>query len=283
MPDHLSESLPQKIAPPFGLVSHERLVLRQASFAYPDFSLRPLDFAVHAGEILTIVGPNASGKTTLLRLLSGICRPRTGQVLLDGHEISQLDVRERARKIAVVQQESPLLFPIRVREFVMQGRHPHLRPFEFASERDCSAVEWALVSTETTALAGRLVQELSGGEKQRVVLARALAQQPEVLLLDEPTLHLDIGFQVELLRGVRRLANGIRYAVVVVTHELNLAAEFADRILLLHRGELCRLGTPEEVFEQALLERIFGTALRVDRDPASGRPRIVLGSEAPDS
>ena len=283
MPDHLSESLPQKTAPPLGLVSPARLVIQQASFAHPDFWLRPLDFEVRTGEILAIVGPNASGKTTLLHLLSGVHRPRTGKVLLDGRDVSQLDVRERARKVAVVQQESPLLFPIRVREFVMQGRHPHLRPLEFASERDRSAVEWALAATETTALAGRLVQELSGGEKQRVVLARALAQQPEVLLLDEPTLHLDIGFQVELLRGVRRLANGIRYAVVVVTHELNLAAEFADRVLLLHRGELCRLGTPEEVFEQELLERIFGTALRVDRDPASGRPRIVLGSEAPDS
>lgn len=283
MPEQLPESLSQRVAPPLGLASPARLVVQQASFTYPDFSLRPLDFEVRAGEMLAVVGPNASGKTTLLRLLSGVHKPGTGRVLLDGRDVSQLEVRERARKIAVVQQESPLLFPIRVHEFVMQGRHPHSGALGFASERDRDAVEWVLAVTETAALAGRRVQELSGGEKQRVVLARALAQQPEVLLLDEPTLHLDIGFQVELLRGVRRLANGVRYAVVVVTHELNLAAEFADRVLLLDRGELRRLGTPEEVFEKYLLERVFGTALRVDRDSVSGRPRIVLGSEAPDS
>lgn len=256
-----------------------RLVVERASFAYPEFVLKPLEFDVSAGEILSAVGPNASGKTTLLRLLSGLYQPAAGRVLLDGAAVSKLGIRERARKIAVVQQESPLLFPITVREFVVQGRHPHLPPLAFGRDGDREIVEWALNVTETAELGARRVQRLSGGEKQRVVLARALAQQPEVLLLDEPTLHLDIGFQVELLRLVRRLAQGMRYAVVVVTHELNLAAEFSDRVLLLDHGEVRRLGTPEEVCEEELLQRVFGTSLRVQRDPLSHRPRIVLGSQ----
>lgn len=277
-------SQPQSFGQPRSLpaMDRARIVVERASFSYPGFTLRPLDLAVHAGKILAIIGPNASGKTTLLRLLSGFFRPATGRVLLDGREVAALALRERARKIAVVQQESPLLFPIGVREFVMQGRHPYLPRLAFAGDADHDVVDWALAMTDTMSLTNRRVQELSGGEKQRVVLARALAQQPEVLLLDEPTLHLDIGFQVNLLRLVRRLAEGMRYAVVVVTHELNLASEFAERLLLLDRGQLHGSGTPEEVFDEALLRRVFGTDLRIEHDPASRRPRVVLGSQPRD-
>ena len=256
------------------------LEVRQASFGYPEaagrFRLQAQNFYLHPGELFAVVGPNASGKSTLLKLLAGLLPPEAGAVLLEGRLVSALSPRERARRIAVVQQESPLLFPIRVRPFVLQGRHAYLSSLQFETTRDLEVAEQALHTTRTVHLADRLVQEISGGEKQRVILARALAQQPKLLLLDEPTLHLDIGYQVELLRLVRQLARQEAYAVVLVTHELNLAAEFADTALLLHQGRAVRLGKPAEVFRQELLEEVFQTELDVLPHPASGRPRVVL-------
>lgn len=253
--------------------------VRQVSFSHPHFHLQPLNFSLHRGELLAIIGPNASGKSTLLKLLAGLLPPGSGAVLLEGRPVTGLSLRERARRIAVVQQESALLFPIRVLPFVLQGRHAYLGPLQFEGEPDLAVVRVALATTRTAHLAERLVQELSGGEKQRVLLARALAQQPELLLLDEPTLHLDIGFQVELLRLVQTLARREGYAVALVSHELNLAAEFADRVLLLHEGRLLRAGAPEEVLERELLEQVFETELEVIPHPETGRPRVVLRSE----
>ncbi|MFQ5927368.1 MAG: ABC transporter ATP-binding protein, partial [Terriglobia bacterium] len=259
-----------------------RLELRRAGTSYPEsgFRLVPLSFQVSAGEVVALVGPNASGKSTILRLASGSLRTEAGSVLLDGAPVAGLGLRERARRIGVVQQESPLLFPIRVLPFVLQGRHAYLRALQLETEEDLRVAGAALAVTRTAPLAERLVQELSGGEKQRVILARALAQQPELLLLDEPTLHLDIAYQVELLRLVRSLARREQYAVLLVTHELNLAAEFADRVLLLCAGQLVRAGTPAEVFERELLEEVFQTELDVFVHPESGRPRVVVRAEA---
>lgn len=254
--------------------------VRQAAFGYPHFRLQPLNLSLRRGELLAIIGPNASGKSTLLRLLAGLLAPEAGAVLLDGRSVISLSLRERARRIALVQQESPLLFPIRVLPFVLQGRHPYLPALGFESGRDLEVARQALASTRSAHLAGRLMQELSGGEKQRVLLARALAQQPELLLLDEPTLHLDIGFQVDLLRLVQQLARRQGYAVALVSHELNLAAEFADTVLLLHQGRMLRLGTPAEVFDSDLLEQVFDTDLDVFFHPETGRPRVVLRSDA---
>lgn len=252
--------------------------VRQVAFSHPHFRLQPLNFSLHRGELLAIIGPNASGKSTLLKLLASLLTPEAGAVLLEGRPVTSLNLRERARRIAVVQQESPLLFPIRVRPFVLQGRHAYLGPLQFESEPDLRIVRAALATTHTAHLAERLVQELSGGEKQRVLLARALAQQPELLLLDEPTLHLDIGFQVGLLRLVQMLARREGYAVALVSHELNLAAEFADTVLLLHQGRMLRLGPPAEVMERELLEQVFETELDVFTHPETGRPRVVLRS-----
>ncbi len=276
-----------------GVPGELRLEVMLASFAYlstgsrqagqagqaPQFTLQPLSFTLRSGEVLAILGPNASGKSTLLGLLSGILPPLSGHVRLDGREMSGLDLRTRAQKVAVVQQESPLPFPVRVMDYVLQGRYPHLRPLQLETEADFHAVTRALEATSAAHLHHRWMQELSGGEKQRVILARALAQQPEVLLLDEPTLHLDIGAQVDFLKLVRSLAAMENYAVAIVTHELNLAAEFADRILLLHRGRMVRLGPPEEVFEREALEQVFETPLEIERS-SSGRPRVVIAPES---
>lgn len=274
----------------FSTAGELRLEVMLASFAHPSsrvagsgqvpqFTLQPLSFTLRGGELLAVLGPNASGKTTLLGLMSGILPPLSGHVRLDGREVSGVDLRTRAQKIAVVQQESPLLFPVRVVDYVLQGRHPHLRPLQLETDADYDAVAHSLEATSAAHLSHRWMQGLSGGEKQRVILARALAQQPEVLLLDEPTLHLDIGAQVDLLRLVRALAAQENYAVAVVTHELNLAGEFADRILLLHRGRMVSLGPPEEVFDQHVLEQVFETPLQIERS-SSGRPRVVIAAES---
>ncbi len=257
-----------------------RLLLEQTSHAYkardreaPLFTLEATSLAAHQRELVAILGPNASGKSTLLRLMAGALVPLSGRVQLDGFEVSQLDPRTRAQRIALVHQESPLLFPVRVWEYVMQGRHPYGRGLRFESPQDLEIADDALEQVGATHLKERWMHEISGGEKQRAVLARALAQQPLLLLLDEPTLHLDIGAQVELLRTLRRLAESNRFTAVVVTHELNLAAEFADHVVLLHRGKSVRVGSPGQVYERALLEQVFGTALEVERSD-EGMPRV---------
>jgi len=259
-----------------------RLVVEQASYAYaatdrsaPTFTLGPASFEAHPRELVAILGPNASGKSTLLALLAGLHRPLSGRIEVDSEEVSRLDARTRAQRIALVQQESELLFPVRVWEYVLQGRYPYGRRLRFESEEDCLLAANALAQVGADVLRDRWMDQLSGGEKQRVILARALAQQPALLLLDEPTQHLDIGGKVELLRRLRRLADDSRYTVLVVTHELNLAAEFSDRIVLLHKGKCLRVGGPAEVYEQGLLEEVFETPLEVEMREG-GRPRVIL-------
>jgi iron complex transport system ATP-binding protein len=214
--------------------------VEQASYAYapdpseaPSFTLEALSFQGQPGEIVAILGPNASGKSTLLQLISGGLEPLSGRVSLNGLPIHSLPPKTRAQRIALVQQESRLLFPSRVWEFVMHGRHAHGRGVRFESEDDIAIVENALAQVHAEHLIDRWMDKISGGEKQRVILARALAQQPLLLLLDEPTLHLDIGAQVDLLDSLRRLVLENRYTVVVVTHELTLAGEYADQVVLM--------------------------------------------------
>jgi iron complex transport system ATP-binding protein len=257
-----------------------RLSVEQASYAYaargsqtPEFTLEATSFHARQGELVAILGPNASGKSTLLKLVAGTLEPLSGRVLLDGFETARLDSRTRAQRIAVVLQESQLLFPCRTWEFVLQGRHPYGRSLRFASDKDVSIASNALEQVAARHLASRWMDQISGGEKQRVILARALAQQPLLLLLDEPTLHLDIGAQVGLLENLRRLAAENRYTVVVVTHELALAGEYADQVVLLHRGKCLRVGLPAAVYQRDLLEQVFETTLTVELGP-TGRPRV---------
>lgn len=259
-----------------------RLNVEQASYAYsaggrqaPLFTLEATSFQARPRELVAVLGPNASGKSTLLRLIAGTLKPLSGRVELDGFHTSRLDPRTRAQKIAVVQQESSILFPLRAWEYVLQARHPYGRTFHFEGEEDFTIVENALEQVGAEKLAERWMDKISGGEKQRVVVARALAQQPLLLLLDEPTLHLDIGAQVELLERLRWLAAANQYAVVVVTHELNMAAAFADQVVLLHRGKCLKVGPPAEVYRRDLLEQVFEAPLDVEIGP-EGRPRVSI-------
>ena len=259
-----------------------RLNVEQASYVYapnpsqaPLFTLEALSFQAKAGEIVAILGPNASGKSTLLKLISGALEPLSGRVFLNGFATHSLAPKVRAQRIALVQQESQLLFPSRVWEFVIQGRHAHSRGLHFESQEDVTIATNALTQVGAAHLSDRWMDKISGGEKQRVILARALAQQPLLLLLDEPTLHLDIGAQVDLLESLRKLAAENRYTVVVVTHELNLAGEYADQVVLLQKGKCLRVGTPASVYQRDLLEQVFQAPLSVELTTA-GRPRVTL-------
>lgn len=259
-----------------------RLSVEQASYAYapnpsqaPLFTLEALSFQAKPGEIVAILGPNASGKSTLLKLVSGALEPLSGRVFLNGVPTHSLAPKVRAQRIALVQQESRLLFPSSVSEFVLQGRHAHGHGLRFVSEDDIAIAINALAQVGASHLADRWMDKISGGEKQRVILARALAQQPILLLLDEPTLHLDIGAQVDLLESLRQLAAENRYTVIVVTHELNLTGEYADQVVLLQMGKCLRVGPPATVFQRDLLEHVFQAPLTVEMT-SSGRPRVTL-------
>jgi len=259
-----------------------RLSVEQVSYAYapnpqqaPIFTLEATSFQARAGEVVAILGPNASGKSTLLQIISGALQPLSGRVLLNGFVTHELEPRIRGQRIAMVQQESVLLFPSKAWEFVMQGRHPYGKSLRFETDDDVLIVRNSLAQVGAEHLSDRWMDQISGGEKQRVILARALAQQPLLLLLDEPTLHLDIGAQVDLLETLQRLARENRYSVVVVTHELNLVGEYADQVVLLQKGKCLRVGAPASVYQRDLLEQVFQTQLSVEMG-SNGRPRVNI-------
>lgn len=261
-----------------------RLSVEQVSYAYsanptqaPLFTLEATSFQARPGEVVAILGPNASGKSTLLKLIAGALEPLSGRVLLNGFATHSLPPRTRGQRIAMVQQESPLLFPSRAWEFVLQGRHAYSRALRFETAEDVLIARNALAQVGGEHLSNRWMDQISGGEKQRVILARALAQQPLLLLLDEPTLHLDIGAQVDLLETLRKLTAANRYTAVVVTHDLNLAGQYADQVVLFQKGKCLRVGPPAAVLQRELLEQVFQTSLTVELS-SSGRPRVIVQS-----
>ena len=241
-----------------------------------DDVLRDLSFGVSAGELVAVAGPNGSGKSTLVRALSGVLRPRAGRVALEGRDLAGVAPRDAARAIAVVAQESAVEFDFSCEEIVLMGRTPHLGRFQREGPPDLAAAREAMERTGTWEFRARPVLELSGGERQRVFLARAFAQEPRILLLDEPTSHLDLAYQVGILRLARGLALERKVAVVAVMHDLNLASAYADRMALLHRGGLVATGPVEEVLREERLREVYGTDLAVRPHPETGRPHVYV-------
>jgi iron complex transport system ATP-binding protein len=240
--------------------------------------LRECSFAIGSGEIVAVVGPNGAGKSTLLRVLAGLLRPTTGAVALDDVDLATFSRAKLARRIAVVPQIFDTLFPFTVREVVALGRTARLGPLGRASFDDAAAVERAIDELELAPLASRRIDRLSGGERQRAVLAMALAQETAVLLLDEPTVHLDPGHQLATLDLLRELAARRQLAVCAVLHDLNLASAFASRIAALADGRVVREGTPLEVLSSDLVRAVFGDGLEVvarDGHPAV-LPRVAI-------
>ncbi len=263
-------------------MSEALLSVRDCSFEYgeAEFRLQHVSVDALAGEMLGIVGPNGSGKSTLLRLMSTFLRPASGTVELHGRDIRSFDRRELAREMAFLPQTPSPSFEFTVREVVAMGRYPHQGVFGFMSRRDSEIVSRALVETDVAGLAGRYFSTLSGGEKQRVLIASVLAQQPRVMLLDEPTASLDIHHRsgvFDLLWSLSRKG----MAVVIVTHELNAASQFCDRLVLLAEGKLVQAGDPASVVREELLSEVYRSRLRVIEHPVTSMPMVlVLGREA---
>lgn len=252
------------------------LIVGQLSAGYGETDiLRALDLEVPPGKITVIVGANASGKSTLLRTMSRLISPSRGQVLLDGRSIHQMPTRELARKLGLLPQSPIAPEGILVDDLVRRGRHPHRDLFSRWTRKDEEAVESALIATRIVDLADRPVDELSGGQRQRVWIAMALAQQTDILLLDEPTTFLDINHQVEILDLLVDLNRARGTAVAMVLHDLNLGARYADHLVALAEGRVHLAGTPEQVLTEDTVSAVFGLRSRILTDPTSGRPMML--------
>jgi iron complex transport system ATP-binding protein len=247
-----------------------------------NWTLEGLSFTVETGKILGIVGPNGSGKSSLLKLLAGLLQAQTGLVRLGGQEIGRLSQREIARRVAVVPQDYVQVFPFTVAETVLMGRFPHRSTSWWSlgigdeTSEDLARVHDAMGETDVLSLAGRLVSDLSGGERQRVMIARALAQESAILLLDEPTAFLDINHQIDICGLISRLRAERQLTVVLVSHDLNIASQYCDRVLMLKEGRLCKLGSPAETIKPDVLRMVYGCDVVVDAHPQTGRPRVTM-------
>jgi iron complex transport system ATP-binding protein len=263
------------VADPLGLAAHD------VCFGYDGHEVvHEVSLAIAPGDLVALVGPNGSGKTTLLKLLSGGRSPGSGDVVLHGRPLKRYPARERARRIAVVPQHTDPGLTFRVRELVEMGRTPHTGLLALLSPQDAGAVDRALSLTATDELAGRRFCELSGGEQQRVVLAMALAQESDFILLDEPTVHLDLLHQYELLELLRRLHRERQVGVLAVLHDLNLAALYFNRIAVLSRGRLIGEGPPADILHSTDVLRVFEAPLQVIDHPMTGTPQVLLRPNA---
>ena len=246
-----------------------------------------LTITITSGQMFGIIGPNGSGKSTLLKLLAGVVHPQKGTVSLFGHDLRSLAPDAIGKLLAYVPQEVEIAFPFTVQEVVLMGRYPHKKDriwdlWGWESNADHAAAERAMTEMNVLHLAEHAIGELSGGERQRVWIARALAQEPEVLLLDEPTAFLDLNYQLEISRILHRLVRERGLAIVLVSHDLNLASQYCDRLLLLDRGNLAALDHPRIVLRPELLEPVYGCRILIDCHPETGLPRISLpGRPAP--
>jgi len=243
----------------------------------PREALSSVSLRTEPRQILAIIGPNGAGKSTILRALNGALPPARGEILLDEKPLHSYARRAVARRIAVVAQEAELHFPVTVLEFALAGRYSwsSASAWGWESEHEVEIAQSVLRETELQGFEARLMNELSGGERQRAVLARALVTEAKIFLLDEPTANLDLAHQATMLRLVRRRCDDREAAAVVITHDVNLAAEFADRVILLKEGQVIAAGAPLDVFKPELLSRVFDLEILIDVHPISGAPRIT--------
>jgi len=253
------------------------LTLRNAGFRYgASWAVKGVDLDVLPGEMLGILGPNGSGKTTLLKLLDGMLLPQEGAVLVRGKNLATLKRGNVARVVAMVAQENYFRFDFSVLEVVLMGRFPHLGRLEFEGAKDLKIAVNALRATHSLELSERSIHALSGGEKQRVLLARALAQEPGVVLLDEPTSFLDLKYKKEIFDLIAGLTQDKGLAVVVVSHDIDLVSQYCHRIVMLKNGSVHLAGTPDEVLDAASIETVYDCAVFVDKNPLTGKPRVNL-------
>lgn len=251
-------------------------------YAEAGWQMQPVSLALNAGEMVAVIGPNGSGKSTLLKLAAGVLAPESGQALVRGRDLAHYERKDIARVLGYLPQQIHPAFDYTVEEVVAMGRFPHLAGFGFLSREDLDVVARCMAQTETAAYRGRALSHLSGGERQRVYLASILAQEPRLLLLDEPTAALDIHHQARFFRLLRALVkNGL--AVCVVTHDLNVASLYCDRLFLMAGGARVCEGAAEEVLRRDILSEVYGETVSVQKDPHSGKPivlPVMSGEEA---
>ncbi|MCR3956468.1 MAG: heme ABC transporter ATP-binding protein [Gudongella sp.] len=237
--------------------------------------IRDVSFQVDKGEFISILGPNGSGKSTLLKTINGLYIPSSGRIELMGENIERYKRRDIARRISLVPQDTSLQFEFTVEEVVTMGRHPFKGRFEKEDERDRKLIYEAMEMTNTFDIRDRLITEISGGERQRVYIAKALAQNTEIILLDEPTSHLDINHQIDILNLLRRMNQEKGITIILVIHDINLATRFSDRILLLKKGSIISQGTPEDVITTENILNAYGMRAAVERNRYTGHISVI--------
>lgn len=234
--------------------------------------LREINLTIHRGSFFGLLGPNGSGKSTLLKSIIKYLPVISGRVALLGEDLSKLNPKQIARQVGVTPQRLEARFEMTVRELVTLGRYPHLKPLAFGSAEDRKIVTEAMVATDILNLSDRLITEISGGEFQRALVAQALAQTPQILILDEPTAHLDISHQIDLCELLFKLNKAQGLTIIAALHDLNLAARYCQEVVLLKNGETYATGLTEEVLSEELLEEVYGVRVRKEKDPLTGKP-----------
>ncbi len=238
--------------------------------------LRDVSFEVKRGDLVVILGPNGAGKTTLLRTIAKVVSPKVGTVLLDGHDIGKMKANQLMRQMSVVPQSEGSIFSFTVQDIVAMGRTPHVSPLSPLSQRDWQIIREAMEATDVWDLRERLFTELSGGEQRRVLIAKALAQEPKILLLDEPTANLDLHYQLEVVEFVQRLSKELGITTIAVLHDLNLAAMLGEKFILMHKGQIFASGSADEVLTPQNIQQVYGVPVIVRRHPLNGRPTVLL-------
>lgn len=241
--------------------------------------LKNIDISINTGEIISIVGPNGSGKTTLTRAITKLIKPYNGKIQFEGKDIWKMDYNQLSQKISVVSQQIESI-NMNVEDFVLLGRLPYYKKFQFIeSEKDIDIAYKCMELTDTIIFKDRSMEEMSGGERQLVFIAKALAQSPKLLLLDEPTSHLDITHQIKVLNLIKRLNKEFNLTIIMVLHDLNLASEYSHRIAIFNKGFIYKIGTPEEVLQYQIIEDVYKTIVVVERNPISKKPFVLIVPE----
>ncbi len=241
--------------------------------------IKDISLEIKKGEFVGIIGPNGSGKTTLLRSMSKVLPLLEGDITLEGRDICGISLKEFCQRVAFVSQDMAINFPFSALEIVLMGRIPHLKRLQAETKKDVVIAENALVMTDSLYLKEKSIDEMSSGERQRVIIAKALAQEPVLLFLDEPTSHLDIGHQIQILDLLKRLNRKNNLTIVMVIHDLNLAGEYCNRIALLNEGGVFKEGAPSEVLTYQNIEAVYKTVVVVNNNPISSKPYVVLVSK----
>ena len=242
-----------------------KMELNNISFAYDSaLILRELSLFIQESDFIGLIGPNGSGKSTLLKIMGSILKPDSGHIKFKGSETERIRKKIFAQSVSWIPQSHPMVFPFKVSEVVLMGRHPHLSALSFESHEDFNISQRAMKTTMTSEFSERFFNEISEGEKQRVMIASALAQNPELMLLDEPTSALDLKYQIEIMNILKDLNTNHKMTLVVAIHDLNLASRFCNRIILINEGKVVSDGTPLQVLKKDILEQVYGIELDLD-------------------